>query len=46
VHLQDGLSCLFAASSAGHLEVVKYLSELGGEELMMLRTKVSDYIHT
>ncbi len=41
VRVQDGLSCLHAASFEGHFEVVKYLHEAGGKELLMLTDKVS-----
>jgi hypothetical protein len=30
------MSCLYRASREGHLEVVKYLCEQGGKELLML----------
>ncbi len=39
--VQDGISCLHTASWGGHLEVVKYLCEQGGKELLMLTDKVS-----
>jgi hypothetical protein len=38
---QDGESCLYKACRQGHLEVVKYLYEQGGKELLMLRRNVS-----
>jgi hypothetical protein len=41
IHIQDGASCLHTACQWGHLEVVKYLCERGGEELLMLTDKVS-----
>jgi hypothetical protein len=37
---QDGRSCLLEASRKGHIEVVKYLCELGGEKLLMLTNEV------
>ena len=41
VDVQNGASCLLAASQDGHLEVVKYLCERGGERLLMLTNQVS-----
>jgi hypothetical protein len=41
VRVQDTKSCLYAASDKGKLEVVKYLHEAGGKELLMLTDKVS-----
>ncbi len=38
--VQDGTSCLWAASQDGHLEVVKYLYGCGGEALLMLTDEV------
>jgi hypothetical protein len=37
---QRGWSCLMVAAHSGHLEVVKYLVEVGGKELLMLVDKV------
>jgi hypothetical protein len=37
---QRGWSCLMSAADNGHLEVVKYLVEVGGKELLMLVDKV------
>ncbi len=41
VRVQRGMSCLYAASFNGHLEVVKYLYEVGGKELLKLNDNVS-----
>jgi hypothetical protein len=38
---QRGESCLYAACEMGHLEVVKFLCERGGEALLMLTRIVS-----
>jgi hypothetical protein len=43
--MQYGETCLMLASKAGHLEVVKYLYGLGGKELLMMRGKVSVWMH-
>jgi hypothetical protein len=37
---QDGDSCLMSAVSKKNLEIIKYLCEVGGKELMMLQDKV------
>ena len=37
-------TCLMAACSGGHLDVVKYLREVGGKELLMLTEHVSEPI--
>jgi hypothetical protein len=37
---QRGWSCLMGAADDGHLEVVKYLVEVGGKELLMLVDQV------
>ncbi len=37
---QDGDSCLMRAVSKEKLEIVKYLCEVGGEDLVMLQDKV------
>jgi hypothetical protein len=37
---QDGQSCLVLAVYEGHFEVMKYLIEVGGKELLMLVDKV------
>jgi hypothetical protein len=34
-----------SASSGGHMEVVKYLCEVGGEELLMRADEVSGLMH-
>ncbi len=39
-HSQDGYSCLMRAVLEEKLEIVKYLCEVGGKELMMLQDKV------
>ena len=39
--LQEGHSCLHGACLEGHVEVAKYLVEVGGKELLMLRDNVS-----
>jgi hypothetical protein len=41
--VQTGASCLCTASDKGHLEVVKYLCEQGGKELLMLTNKASAF---
>jgi hypothetical protein len=41
VHVQSRVSCICTACYNGHLEVVKYLCEQGGKELLMLTDKVS-----
>jgi hypothetical protein len=41
MNVQNATSCLFVASSSGHLEVVKYLCERGGKKLLMLSAIVS-----
>ncbi len=43
--VQNGASCLYLASSKGHLEVVKFLCEQGGKELLMLTNKASGLLH-
>jgi hypothetical protein len=40
VMMQDGDSCLMKAVRSGNLDVVKYLCEVGGKELIMLQNKV------
>ncbi len=40
-HVQNGASCLCIACQEAHLEVVKYLCEQGGKELLMLTSKVT-----
>ena len=42
VHAQVGTSCLYIACTNAHLNVVKYLCELGGEKLLMLTNNVSE----
>jgi hypothetical protein len=42
-YVQNGASCLFLACQEGHLEVVKYLYEQGGKELLMLTINVSTF---
>ena len=39
--VQNGWSCLFIASHNGHLDVAKYLCEVGGERLLTLTDNVS-----
>ncbi len=39
--VQDGWSCLLAACQEGHLDVAKYLCEVGGERLLTLTANVS-----
>jgi hypothetical protein len=39
--LQRGETCLISASKGGHIEVVKYLCEVGGKELVMMTDMVS-----
>ena len=41
--VQDGESCLYAACEGGHLKVVEYLCELGGEKLLMQTNEVSEH---
>jgi hypothetical protein len=41
--VQTGASCLYIASRKGRLEVVKYLCEQGGKELLMLTNKASAF---
>jgi hypothetical protein len=41
LHLQDGETCLAVACRAEQLDVVKYLIEVGGTELLMLLGRVS-----
>jgi hypothetical protein len=43
--VQGGSSCLLVACHAGHLDMVKYLCERGGEKLLMLMSKVSVCSH-
>jgi hypothetical protein len=43
--LQRGGTCLMYASSQGHMEVVKYLCEVGGKELLMTMENVSVRMH-
>jgi hypothetical protein len=43
VRVQNATSCLYMASGQGHLEVVKYLCEQGGKELLMLTNKASAF---
>jgi hypothetical protein len=38
-------TCLMRASRGGHMEVVKYLYDLGGKELLMMRNNVSACVH-
>ncbi len=40
IHIQMGQSCLQYACMMGHLEVVKYLCDRGGKELVMRTTPV------
>ena len=42
--VQYGMSCLFLPCHEGRLEVVKYLCNQGGKELLMLTDYVSDFI--
>ena len=42
--MQDGASCLMVASQNGHLEVVRYLCERGGEKLLLMADNVSVYV--
>jgi hypothetical protein len=37
---QDGYSCLMSAVLEENLEIVEYLCEVGGKELMVLQNKV------
>ncbi len=39
--LQNGGTCLISACEGGHLDVVKYLCEVGSKELVMARNYVS-----
>ena len=39
--MQSGKTCLMAASLGGHMEVVRYLYDLGGKELLMVTDRVS-----
>ncbi len=39
--LQNGVSSLVIASQIGHLDVVKYLCEIGGKKLILLANDVS-----
>jgi hypothetical protein len=41
VRVQNGWSCLYIACYNAHLEAVKYLCEVGGKELLMLKDNVS-----
>ncbi len=41
LNVQDSSTCLYMACHNGHLEVVKYLCNLGGDELLGLTQKVS-----
>jgi hypothetical protein len=41
--LQDGRSCLDRACQGGHFDVVKYLCEVGGRELVMATASVSGF---
>jgi hypothetical protein len=43
--MQSGGSCLIRASEGGHVEVVKYLYDLGGKELLMMTDYVSVWMH-
>ena len=38
---QKGRTCLHATSEGGHLEVVRYLYDVGGKALLMSTDKVS-----
>jgi hypothetical protein len=40
---QNGSSCLDSACIEGHMDVVKYLCERGGQELLMFQDMVSDW---
>jgi hypothetical protein len=40
LYSQNGWSCLMGAADNGHLEVVKYLVEVGSKELLMLTLNV------
>ena len=44
VRVQNNASCLYIACQEGHLDVVKYLCERGGEKLLMLTTMVSELV--
>ncbi len=39
--LQRGSTCLMSACEGGHLDVVKYVCEVGGKELVMAKRRVS-----
>ncbi len=39
--VQDGWSCLLIAFQEGHVDVAKYLCEVGGERLLTLTSNVS-----
>jgi hypothetical protein len=38
-------TCLMSASRGGHMEIVKYLCQLGGKELLVRADKVSGRMH-
>ena len=39
--MQGGRTCLMSACEGGHLDVVKYVCEIGGKELVMATDEVS-----
>ncbi len=39
--LQYGETCLMLASKGGHMEIVRYLYDVGGKELLMMTDEVS-----
>ena len=42
--MQTGDTCIVPAIQKGDLEMVKFLCEAGGEELMMLQNEVSELV--